>query len=208
MPGGDTKRLIGLPCSSVIWTIRPDSGSISVAFLRSGGVLGGSGEAWRFLKGEADSSGCFCAGVDPVVDVLAGLAGEDLSGEDLTGEDLSGEDLAGEDLSGEELAGDDLSGEDLAGEDLAGEDLSGDVLAGENLAGEDLSREDLVGEVLAGEDLAGEDPSGEDLSRECPAMGVSSSDSRSLGPSDTPLELDSDLSTLILFFRTHFLAMT
>jgi hypothetical protein len=175
VPGGDTKRLIGLPCSSVIWTMRPDSGSISVAFLRSGGVLGGSGEAWRFLKGEAGSSGCFCAGVD--------LAGEDLSGDNLAGEDLAGEDLSGEDLAGEDLAGEDLSGEDLAGEDLAGEDLSG-------------------------EDLAGEDLAGEDLSRECPAMGASSSDSRSLGPSDTPLELDSDTSTSILFSRTHLLAMT
>jgi hypothetical protein len=46
------------------------------------------------------------------------------------------------------------------------------------------------------------------LSRECPAIGASSSDSRSLGPSDTPLELDSDSSTSILFLRTHFLAMT
>ena len=180
MPGGDTKRLIGLPCSSVIWTMRPDSGSISVAFLRSGGVLGGSGEAWRFLKGEAGSSGCFCAGVD--------LAGEDLSGDNLAGEDLAGEDLSGEDPAGEDLAGEDLSGEDLAGEDLAGEDL----------AGEDLS----------GEDLAGEDLAGEDLSRECPAMGASSSDSRSLGPSDTPLELDSDTSTSILFSRIYLLAMT
>jgi hypothetical protein len=165
VPGGDTKRLIGLPCSSVIWTMRPDSGSISVAFLRSGGVLGGSGEAWRFLKGEAGSSGCFCAGVD--------LAGEDLSGDNLAGEDLAGEDLSGEDLAGEDLAGEDLAGEDLSGEDLAGEDLAG-----------------------------------EDLSRECPAMGASSSDSRSLGPSDTPLELDSDTSTSILFSRTHLLAMT
>ena len=165
MPGGDTKRLIGLPCSSVIWTMRPDSGSISVAFLRSGGVLGGSGEAWRFLKGEAGSSGCFCAGVD--------LAGEDLSGDNLAGEDLAGEDLSGEDLAGEDLAGEDLAGEDLSGEDLAGEDLAG-----------------------------------EDLSRECPAMGASSSDSRSLGPSDTPLELDSDTSTSILFSRIYLLAMT
>jgi hypothetical protein len=165
VPGGDTKRLIGLPCSSVIWTMRPDSGSISVAFLRSGGVLGGSGEAWRFLKGEAGSSGCFCAGVD--------LAGEDLSGDNLASEDLAGEDLSGEDLAGEDLAGEDLAGEDLSGEDLAGEDLAG-----------------------------------EDLSRECPAMGASSSDSRSLGPSDTPLELDSDTSTSILFSRTHLLAMT
>jgi hypothetical protein len=165
VPGGDTKRLIGLPCSSVIWTMRPDSGSISVAFLRSGGVLGGSGEAWRFLKGEAGSSGCFCAGVD--------LAGEDLSGDNLAGEDLAGEDLSGEDLAGEDLAGEDLAGEDLSGEDLAGEDLAG-----------------------------------EDLSRECPAMGASSSDSRSLGPSDTPLELDSDTSTSILFSRIYLLAMT
>jgi len=180
VPGGDTKRLIGLPCSSVIWTMRPDSGSISVAFLRSGGVLGGSGEAWRFLKGEAGSSGCFCAGVD------------------LAGEDLSGDNLAGEDLAGEDLSGEDLAGEDLAGEDLAGEDLSGEDLAGEDLAGEDLS----------GEDLAGEDLAGEDLSRECPAMGASSSDSRSLGPSDTPLELDSDTSTSILFSRIYLLAMT
>jgi uncharacterized protein YjbI with pentapeptide repeats len=201
-------RLIGLPCSSVIWTIRPDSGSISVAFLRSGGVLGGSGEAGRFLEGEANSSGCFCTGVDLVVDVLAGLAGEDLSGEDLAGEDLSGEDLAGEDLSGEDLAGEDPAGEDLTGEDLAGEDLSGEDLTDEDLAGEDLSGEDLAGEDLSGEDLTGEDLAGEDLSRECPAMGASSSDSRSLGPSDTPLELDSDSSTLILFLRTHFLAMT
>jgi uncharacterized protein YjbI with pentapeptide repeats len=145
--------------------MRPDSGSISVAFLRSGGVLGGSGEAWRFLKGEAGSSGCFCAGVD--------LAGEDLSGDNLAGEDLAGEDLAGEDLAGEDLAGEDLAGEDLSGEDLAGEDLAG-----------------------------------EDLSRECPAMGASSSDSRSLGPSDTPLELDSDTSTSILFSRIYLLAMT
>ena len=128
MPGGDTKRLIGLPCSSVIWTMRPDSGSISVAFLRSGGVLGGSGEAWRFLKGEAGSSGCFCAGVDLAGDVLAG-------------EDLSGEDPAGEDLAGEGLSREDLAGEDLAREDLSGEDLAGDNLAGEDLAGEDLSRE-------------------------------------------------------------------
>jgi len=165
VPGGDTKRLIGLPCSSVIWTMRPDSGSISVAFLRSGGVLGGSGEAWRLLKGEAGSSGCFCAGVD--------LAGEDLSGDNLAGEDLAGEDLSGEDLAGEDLAGEDLAGEDLSGEDLAGEDLAG-----------------------------------EDLSRECPAMGASSSDSRSLGPSDTPLELDSDTSTSILFSRIYLLAMT
>jgi hypothetical protein len=160
--------------------MRPDSGSISVAFLRSGGVLGGSGEAWRFLKGEAGSSGCFCAGVD------------------LAGEDLSGDNLAGEDLAGEDLSGEDLAGEDLAGEDLAGEDLSGEDLAGEDLAGEDLS----------GEDLAGEDLAGEDLSRECPAMGASSSDSRSLGPSDTPLELDSDTSTSILFSRIYLLAMT
>jgi hypothetical protein len=145
--------------------MRPDSGSISVAFLRSGGVLGGSGEAWRFLKGEAGSSGCFCAGVD--------LAGEDLSGDNLAGEDLAGEDLSGEDLAGEDLAGEDLAGEDLSGEDLAGEDLAG-----------------------------------EDLSRECPAMGASSSDSRSLGPSDTPLELDSDTSTSILFSRIYLLAMT
>ncbi len=130
------------------------------------------------MKGEADSSSCFCTGVDLVGDVPADLAGEDLSGEDLAGEDLAGEALAGEDLAGE-----DLSGEDLAGEDLAGEDLSG-------------------------EDPAGEDLAGEGLSRECPAMGASSSDSRSLGPSDTPLELDSDTSTLILFLRTHFLAMT
>ena len=190
MPGGDTKRLIGLPCSSVIWTMRPDSGSISVAFLRSGGVLGGSGEAWRFLKGEAGSSGCFCAGVD--------LAGDVLAGEDLSGEDPAGEDLAGEGLSREDLAGDNLAGEDLAGEDLSGEDLAGEDLAGEDLAGEDLS----------GEDLAGEDLAGEDLSRECPAMGASSSDSRSLGPSDTPLELDSDTSTSILFSRIYLLAMT
>ncbi len=79
------------------------------------------------MKGDADSSGCFCTGVDLVVDVLAGLAGEDLAGEDLSGEDLSEEDLAGEDLLGEDLAGEDLSGEDPAGEGLAGEDLSGNA---------------------------------------------------------------------------------
>jgi hypothetical protein len=124
------------------------------------------------------------------------LEGEaDSSGCFCTGADLVEDvpaDLAGEGLSGEDPAGDDLSGEDLSGEDLT-DDLAGD---------------DLAGEGLSGEDPAGDDPAGEDLSRECPAMGASSSVSRSLGPSDTPLELDSDSPTLILFLRTHFLAMT
>ena len=150
------------------------------------------------MEEDADSSGCFCTGADLVEDVPADLAGEGLSGED-----PAGDDLAGESLSGEDPAGDGLAGEGLVEEGLSGEDSAGDVLAGEGLSGEDPAGDDL-----AGEGLSGEDPTGEDLSRECPAIGISSSDSRSLGPSDTPLELNSDSSTLILFLRTHFLAMT